>query len=67
MTPNNDQPTDTHEQTAALPIDALDAPWEEIEPGRFMPVTPVSAQQKTAVPAWVRPSENWWAILGSNQ
>jgi hypothetical protein len=33
----NDKPTDAQEQAAAQPSDAAEAPWEEIEPGRFMP------------------------------
>ena len=30
----NDKPTDAQEQAASAPAEA---PWEEIEPGRFMP------------------------------
>lgn len=33
----NDKPTDPQEAAAALPLDTAEAPWEEIEPGRFMP------------------------------
>lgn len=31
---NNDKPTDAQERAAT---EAAEAPWEEIEPGRFMP------------------------------
>ena len=33
----DDKPTDAQEDAAAQLPDATDAPWEEIEPGRFMP------------------------------
>jgi hypothetical protein len=37
MTPDNDKPTDPQELAASQPPDASEVPWEEIEPGRFMP------------------------------
>ena len=33
----NDTPTDPQALAASQPLDAAEAPWEEIEPGRFMP------------------------------
>ena len=33
----NDKPTDPQEVAASLPLEATEQPWEEIEPGRFMP------------------------------
>ena len=33
----NDKPTDPQELAASLPLEATELPWEEIEPGRFMP------------------------------
>ena len=33
----NDKPNDAQEQAAAQPVDPTEAPWEEIEAGRFMP------------------------------
>ncbi len=33
----NDKPTDAQEQAASHPLDTTESPWEEIEPGRFMP------------------------------
>ena len=33
----NDKPTDPQEAAASLPFEAPEQPWEEIEPGRFMP------------------------------
>jgi hypothetical protein len=33
----NDKPIDAQELAALQPPDATEAPWEEIEPGRFMP------------------------------
>jgi hypothetical protein len=33
----NDKPADPQELAASQPADANEAPWEEIEPGRFMP------------------------------
>lgn len=35
---SNDKPTDPQERAANLPADAEPGePWQEIEPGRFMP------------------------------
>lgn len=33
----NDRPSDPQERAAAQPVEAAEAAWEEIEPGRFMP------------------------------
>jgi hypothetical protein len=33
----NDKPADAQEQAATQPVEAAEAPWEEIEAGRFMP------------------------------
>ena len=33
----NDNPADPQERAAAQPVEAVEVPWEEIEPGRFMP------------------------------
>ena len=37
MKPDNDNPADPQERAASQSPDASEAPWEEIEPGRFMP------------------------------
>ena len=33
----DDKSTDAQELAATLPLEVSEAPWEEIEPGRFMP------------------------------
>jgi hypothetical protein len=34
---NDNERRDVQELAASQPIEATEAPWEEIEPGRFMP------------------------------